>query len=318
MSKGSIPSDTIRTGLSDPTAESGRALPFDLIRALRPKQWLKNLLVFAAPLAAGSLMQGPVIAGTLIAFVTFCLAASATYLINDIRDIDVDRVHPKKRFRPIASGQIGTRTAASVAVVLMVVALAIAFWQSIGLGWTVLAYVVSTLSYSLGLKHEPVLELLLLSLGFMLRAIAGGVATGIPLSQWFLIVAGFGSLFMAAGKRYSELNRLNGGGMDPSNGEQGRRVLAGYTTAYLRFVVALAAGVTVTAYCLWAFEVGGTQVPPWSLISVFPFVLALMRYGADIFRGEAETPENAVLTDKVLLVAGVVWMITFGLGAVTA
>lgn len=287
-----------------------------LIRAVRPKQWLKNLLVLAAPLAAGTLLQGPVIIGTLLAFLAFCLAASATYLINDIRDVEIDRLHPKKQFRPIASGTVSARTAAVVAAVLMAAALSIAFWQSIGLGWTVLAYVVSTLAYSFGLKHEPVLELLLLSLGFMLRAIAGGVATGIPLSQWFLIVAGFGSLFMAAGKRYSELSRLNADDIDPSSGEQGRRVLAGYTTAYLRFVVAVAAGVTVTAYCLWAFEVGGTQTPPWSLISIFPFVLALLRYGADIFRGEAEAPENAVLSDHVLLAAGVVWVITFGLGAI--
>lgn len=287
-----------------------------LIRAVRPKQWLKNLLVLAAPLAAGTLLQGPVIIGTLLAFLAFCLAASATYLINDIRDVEIDRLHPKKQFRPIASGTVSARAAAVAAAVLMAAALSIAFWQSIGLGWTVLAYVVSTLAYSFGLKHEPVLELLLLSLGFMLRAIAGGVATGIPLSQWFLIVAGFGSLFMAAGKRYSELSRLNADDIDTSSGEQGRRVLAGYTTAYLRFVVAVAAGVTVTAYCLWAFEVGGTQTPPWSLISIFPFVLALLRYGADIFRGEAEAPENAVLSDHVLLAAGVVWVITFGLGAI--
>lgn len=299
------------------SADGGGGHVLDLIRALRPKQWLKNLLVFAAPLAAGSLLQGPVLAGTLVAFVVFCLAASATYLINDIRDVDVDRLHPKKRFRPIASGAVSKPTAVVTAVLLMVVALGIGFWQSTGLGWTVLAYVVSTLSYSLGLKHEPVLELLLLSLGFMLRAVAGGVATGIPLSQWFLIVAGFGSLFMAAGKRYSELNRLTADEIDPSSGDQGRKVLGGYTLSYLRFVVAVAAGVTVTAYCLWAFEVGGSQSPPWSLISIFPFVLALLRYGADIFRGEAEAPENAVLADRVLLVSGVAWAITFGLGAIT-
>lgn len=287
-----------------------------LFRAVRPKQWLKNLLVVAAPLAAGTILQPDVLAGTLLAFLVFCLAASATYLINDIRDVEIDRLHPSKRTRAIASGAIGVRTAAVTAAVLMSVGVAIGFWQSPGLGWTVLVYVASTLSYSFGLKHEPVLELLLLSLGFMLRAIAGGVATGIPLSQWFLIVAGFGSLFMAAGKRYSELARLTVPDADSDSQQQGRKVLAGYTTAYLRFVVAVAAGVTVTAYCLWAFEVGGTATPPWSLISIFPFVLALLRYGADIFRGEAEAPEDAVLSDRVLLGAGVLWVITFGLGAI--
>lgn len=189
-----------------------------IVHSLRPKQWLKNLLVFAAPLAAGTLMDTTVLAGTVVAFVAFCLAASATYLVNDLRDVEVDRLHPHKRFRPIASGALDARFAAAAAVVLLIAALGLSFWQSIGLGWTVLAYVAATLSYSLGFKHEPVLELLLLSLGFMLRAIAGGVATGIPLSQWFLIVAGFGSLFMAAGKRYSEMSRLQ----DLEPGEQGR------------------------------------------------------------------------------------------------
>ena len=123
-------------------------------------------------------------------------------------------------------------------------------------------------------------------------------------------------LFMATGKRYSPLARLTVPAADSDLQPQGRKVLAGYTHAYLRFVVAVAAGVTVTAYCLWAFEVGGTTTPPWSLISIFPFVLALLRYGADIFRGEAEAPEDAVLSDRVLLGAGVLWVITFGLGAI--
>jgi decaprenyl-phosphate phosphoribosyltransferase len=288
--------------------------PYSLLRALRPKQWSKNVLVFAAPLAAGTLLELETLAGTMWAFVSFCLASSSTYLINDIRDVESDRAHPTKKNRPIASGAVKPRTAILLAVGLVVTALGVAFWQNPALGWTVLAYLVATLLYSLGLKHEPVLELVLLSMGFLLRAIAGATATDTPLSQWFLLVAGFGSLFMAAGKRYSELLRVRA--LD-SNGKShgvGRKVLESYTSEYLRFVVAVAAGVASVAYCLWAFDVGADQSPPWSLMSALPFFIALLRYAADIFRGTAEAPEDAVFADRILLGAGLAWVIVFGLG----
>jgi decaprenyl-phosphate phosphoribosyltransferase len=175
--------------------------------ALRPRQWLKNLLVFAAPLAAGQVFVPDILLPTVIAFVAFCLVSSATYLINDVRDIEVDRQHPTKRTRPIAAGQVKVPVAIGTAAVLTVAALAIAWWDRPELAGVVLAYFAFTLSYSLALKNEPVIELALLAMGFLLRAIAGGIASNLPISQWFLIVAGFGSLFMAAGKRYCELTR---------------------------------------------------------------------------------------------------------------
>jgi decaprenyl-phosphate phosphoribosyltransferase len=149
-------------------------------------------------------------------------------------------------------------------------------------------------------------------MGFLLRAIAGGVAAELPISRWFLIVAGFGSLFMAAGKRFSELERsLRDGETSPT-----RRSLNGYTPAYLRFVWGLAAAVTVTAYCLWAFEVGlDESSTPWAEWSVLPFVLAILRYAVDIDRGSAEAPEDVVLHDRVLLAVGAAWLVLFGLGA---
>jgi decaprenyl-phosphate phosphoribosyltransferase len=283
------------------------------LRGLRPKQWLKNVLVFAAPLGAGAVFEPEVLKGTLVAFVCFCAAASGTYLINDIRDRHMDRVHPVKRNRPIASGALPVPAAAAVAAILVGAGVAGAFLQTTTLGWTVLAYAVFTLSYSLGLKHEPVLELGLLSMGFMLRAVAGGAATGIELSSWFLIVAGFGSLFMAAGKRFSELARV-----ERDDEAVGRRSLEGYSLNYLRFVWGMAAAVTVTAYCLWAFDVaGGNQSPPWSLFSIFPLVVGLLRYARDIDAAAAEAPESTVLRDHVLLGAGIVWVVLFGLGAHT-
>lgn len=279
---------------------------------MRPRQWLKNVLVFAAPLAAGQLLAPDVLLPSIGAFIAFCLVSSATYLVNDARDVALDREHPTKRHRPIAAGQLSAGVALGAAVVLALASLALAFAIRPQLAGVVAIYLVFTLAYSLALKHEPVIELALLAMGFLLRAIAGGVASDLPISAWFLIVAGFGSLFMAAGKRYSELERANGSDADAPQ----RRSLAGYTPTYLRFVWATAAAVTITAYCLWAFEVGATpSTLPWAQWSVVPFVLAILRYGVDVDRGRAEAPEDVVLHDRVLLVIGLAWVVLFGLGA---
>ena len=291
-----------------------RSIVASLVASLRPRQWLKNVLVFAAPLAAGSLLEPAVLVPSLVAFVAFCLISSATYLINDVRDIEADQAHPVKRNRPIAAGQLPVVVAVGAAAILAVVALALALAVNLALFATVLAYAIFTLGYTLVFKHEPVIELALLAVGFLLRAIAGGVAAELPISRWFLIVAGFGSLFMAAGKRFSELQRTISENGDASNAA--RRSLSGYTTGYLRFVWGLAAAVTVTAYCLWAFEVGLAESSfPFAEWSVLPFVLAILRYAVDVDSGEAEAPEEVVLHDPVLLVLGVAWLALFGLGA---
>ena len=285
-----------------------------LLVALRPRQWAKNVLVFAAPLAAGQLFDLDVLVPSIGAFIAFCLISSATYLINDVRDVEADRHHPKKSARPIAAGQLSTKLAVVAAVVLAVAAVALSLAISLALAGVVVAYAVFTLAYSLALKHEPVIELALLAMGFLLRAIAGGAASGLPISQWFLIVAGFGSLFMAAGKRYSELDRFVRDG--DSDDSPKRKSLDGYTLGYLRFVWGIAAAVTITAYALWAFDVA--EVPssfPWAEWSVLPFVLAILRYGVSIDRGDAEAPEETALGDKVLLLLGLAWLVLFGLGA---
>ena len=151
-------------------------------------------------------------------------------------------------------------------------------------------------------------------MGFLLRAIAGGVASNLPISQWFLIVAGFGSLFMAAGKRASELQSANAAG-DGTAATQ-RKSLAGYTPGYLRFVWGTAAAVTISAYCLWAFDVASQPASfPWAEWSIVPFVLAILRYAVVIDNGAGEAPEDAVLRDRVLLLLGLVWIVLFGLGA---
>ncbi|MDD2858836.1 MAG: decaprenyl-phosphate phosphoribosyltransferase [Candidatus Nanopelagicales bacterium] len=291
-----------------------RSLPVAAVVAMRPRQWLKNSLVFAAPLAAGSVFEPSVLWPTLGAFAAFCLISSATYLINDVRDIESDRGHPTKCHRPIASGALAPAIAIGLAVALVVAASTLALWIRPELAAVIALYFVLTLGYSLGLKHEPVIELALLSLGFLLRAIAGGIASDLPISQWFLIVAGFGALFMSAGKRYCELLRVQEGALEAQG--VARRSLEGYTLSYLRFVWGLAAAVTITAYCLWAFEVGAApSTLPWAQWSVLFFVLGILRYGVGIDRGRAEAPEDAVLRDPVLLLIGLGWVVLFGLGA---
>jgi 4-hydroxybenzoate polyprenyltransferase and related prenyltransferases len=286
-----------------------------LVVAMRPRQWAKNVLVFAAPLAAGQLFVPEILLPSLGAFVAFCLISSATYLINDVRDIEADRVHPRKSSRPIPAGQLPVPAAIAAAVVLAAASLVISALISLALLGVVVAYAVFTLAYSLGLKHEPVIELALLAVGFLLRAIAGGAASGLPISQWFLIVAGFGSLFMAAGKRYSELDRFVREGNDGDDAPK-RKSLDGYTLGYLRFVWGVAAAVTITSYCLWAFDVAETPSSfPWAEWSVLPFVLAILRYGVSVDRGAAEAPEETALHDRVLLSLGLAWLILFGLGA---
>ena len=281
-----------------------------MVLALRPKQWLKNLLVFAVPLAAGQLLHPEVLVPSVYAFIAYCLAASATYLLNDATDIDSDRAHPRKRHRPLAAGFISKPVVVSAAVIFIVIALALAFSTRQALGWNLVAYLVVTFTYSFWLKSEPVIELALLTAGFLLRATAGAAATGLPVSDWFVIVAGFGSLFMAVGKRYSEI-------MSQGSVTATRASLSGYSPEYLRWVSGVSAAVAITAYCIWAFAVAAATPSslPWAQLSVIPFVMAMLRYGVRINAGDAEAPEDAVLGDPVLILLGVVWAVVFALGA---
>lgn len=281
-----------------------------LVRAMRPRQWIKNLLVLAAPLAAGAIFELEVAIATGLALVSFILASAGTYLINDVRDSGSDRQHVHKAQRPIAAGELSIATAVVAASVLLVSSLVIAALTGLGLVIVITAYILTTLAYSFGLKHEPVIELGLLSSGFLLRAIAGGIAADITISTWFLLVTGFGSLALAAGKRYAELTA------DPDSAHERRRSLAGYTPTYLRFVWTMSVAVTITTYCLWVVEAGQPDgVAPWALLSIIPFVLAVLRYGVDLDAGRTQAPEEAVLGDPLLLLLGSVWVSLFGAGA---
>jgi decaprenyl-phosphate phosphoribosyltransferase len=274
----------------------------------RPKQWLKNVLVVAAPGAAGVLTEGTPLFKTAIAFVAFCLAASGTYYVNDALDVEADRLHPKKKHRPIASGAITTTSALTVGTVLLAAAMGVSFVARWELSVVIGSYLALTLAYSVWLKNEAVLDLAAVAAGFVLRTIAGGVAVGVGISPWFLIVAASGSLFMVTGKRHAELLELG----DDAGGH--RRALDLYSHAYLSYVRAVASSVAILAYCLWAFEksepVGN---PIWFELSIVPFVLAVLRYALLLEQGKGGAPEELVLSDRTLQVISIVWVALFAI-----
>jgi decaprenyl-phosphate phosphoribosyltransferase len=169
-------------------------------------------------------------------------------------------------------------------------------------------YFVLTVTYSLWLKHEPVLDLAAVACGFVLRAIAGGVAVGVSISAWFLIVAGAASLFMVTGKRSAELRQVGAGVVSY------RRSLEGYTEAFLSYVRAVSSSVAILAYCLWAFEKSATVgEQTWFELSIIPFALGILRYALLLAQGDGGAPEDLVLSDRVLIGLGVAWALCFAI-----
>ncbi|MEU3849897.1 decaprenyl-phosphate phosphoribosyltransferase [Streptomyces sp. NPDC029554] len=286
-------------------------VPAGLLRTARPRQWVKNVLVVAAPAAAGELFSRHALTQLALVFVLFTACAAAVYLVNDARDADADRAHPVKRHRPVAAGQVPVPVAYAVGGLLGVLAPTAAAWLcGPAVAALLTAYLAMQLAYCISLKHVLVVDLAVVTTGFLMRAMVGGLALGIPLSRWFLITTGFGALFMVSAKRYSEAVQMAG------KAGATRALLTEYTTGYLRFVWQLAAGVAVLGYCLWAMEEGGvphTSVLPWRQLSMVAFILAILRYAVFADRGTAGEPEDVVLRDRALALIGVAWVAMYGL-----
>ncbi|MEU8877679.1 decaprenyl-phosphate phosphoribosyltransferase [Streptomyces javensis] len=288
---------------------TGRGLWPGLLRAARPRQWTKNVLVLAAPLAAGRWLPGE--AGRLaVVGLLFVIASSGVYFLNDSLDVEADRRHPAKRDRPIAAGDVPLPLARVVGGVLAVAAPAATYALCNGRTTALIGgYVVVQIAYSLFLKHIALIDLAVVASGFLMRAMAGGLALGIPLSGWFLVTTAFGALFAVSAKRFSEAVAAG-----PQGG--GRDVMGQYTEGYLRFVWQLAAVATVMAYCLWALDdrpATAAESLPWRQLSVLPFVLGVLRYAMFAERGVAEAPEDIVWRDRGLGALALAWAGLYGL-----
>lgn len=279
-----------------------------LIKQARPNQWVKNVLVFAAPGALGVLNQWEPFWKTLVVFVAFCLTASGTYYWNDIKDVEQDRLHPKKRFRPIANGDVPIGLARVVGTALLIAGPILAGVVRVQAGGVVALYAVLTIAYSTSLKHVPLLDLAIVASGFVLRAMAGAAETQTPMSNWFVLCVTFGSFFIVTGKRFAELVELG------ENAQSTRVSLKSYTVSYLRHVLVVSCTATVVTYCMWAFEnsTAANETIPLHALSIIPMVLALLRYLMVLENGGGGAPEEVFIGDRTIQLYGAVWILVYG------
>jgi decaprenyl-phosphate phosphoribosyltransferase len=279
-----------------------------VVRSLRPRQWVKNVLVFAAPGAAGVLFAPDVLERTTAAFLVFCAVASAGYLVNDAMDVEQDRHHAAKRERPIAAGTVSERAALGIAGILFVLGGAVSVRLGAPFLLSVLAYAAATVSYSVGLKRVAVVDLMLVASCYVLRAVAGAASVGVEPSTWFLALVTASAVAVVAGRRIADMRSP-----DRLAGESTR--VAPYTLEYLRGIWILGLGIAVTTYCLWAVAVPhDSHGVAWSQASIAPFTLALLRYAYVLEDGRAGEPEEVFASDRVIQIAVVAWCLVYGLG----
>jgi decaprenyl-phosphate phosphoribosyltransferase len=286
-------------------AAAARPRPGVVLRACRPRQWLKNVVVVLAPAAAGALTRPGVALEVCGALVAFCLLSSSTYLLNDVRDRASDRLHPRKRFRPIAAGELSPSRALRIAALLAIAGVALGFAIRPALGAVAICYLTLTLSYSFVWRQVTIADIVMVAAGFLVRAAAGGVAANVRLSGSFLVVTSACALFLVVGKRYAEV------------GERGtragtRRTLRHYSPLVLRRVLIGAAALGCVAYARWAFT--RPELGPWIELSLLPFALWLGRYAMMLGAGAGEAPEELILRDPALLALGALWGILFVTG----
>lgn len=284
-----------------------------LVSAMRVPQWVKNGLLVVAPGASGHFFNRDVLWHTIVAIGAFCVVASSLYLINDVIDVESDRAHPTKRRRAIPAGDLSATTAIITAVGLMVIGFTVplALSKPAGFYLVLILYVAETLAYSFWIKTIAILELGFVTSGFFLRSYGGAVASHIPVSTWFLVVVTFGALFLVIGKRSAELRHV---------GSSNRKVLAEYTPDFLHSALTMAATVTVTAYCLWAFDTSTTGLSSakhdilWIRVSVAPVVLAVLFIMRGAESSDGESPEDLLLKNRVVQLLALSWLLLLGWG----
>lgn len=288
---------------------------------LRPIQWIKNLSIFSALILNGQLFDKQLFNLNFFAFITFCLLSSSSYIVNDLVDVKKDRLHPIKKNRPIARGDVSEYSAAFIAFILFFVGLGISIFVGYGFFIISLIFILLQYSYSLFLKKKAIIDIIGIASFFIIRAYAGEIVTGYHLPVWIMLTVIFLSLFIASGKRRSEL---------VNSGIKTRSALAGYGKNLLNFYTTMFAVCTLICYAMFTFfeesvNFSGSGIlhqfllenfpnvlnRKWYMITLLPVIFGVMRYGQIIFEmQEGERPERVIATDIPLLLSVLVWGLT--------
>ncbi len=289
-----------------------RVLPLwfrGLIRAMRPKQWTKNGLIFIPIFFDRQFMHVDPMLRVTLGFVLFCIMSGAVYLLNDIVDVERDRMHPKKRFRPIASGDLPIRVATTAAIILPILTLAISLTYSVPLAVVLLIYMVKQIGYSFYLKHVVIVDVMILAFGYILRIVAGVIVISVThFSPWLYVCCGMLSLFLAVGKRRQELIMMG------NNATEVRPIFKEYNLALLDDMLRMVMTSSIIAYTLYTVEANTSLGGPAMLLTV-PFVVyGVFRYLYLMHvKGEGGAPDEVLLKDRPLLFAIVLFGLTAGI-----
>lgn len=288
----------------------------DIIEALRPNQWIKNLSLFAAAILTGQLLNPIVFNASLMAFISFCALSSSSYLINDLVDINKDRLHPVKKFRPLARGAVSKKLAILLSIFLNIFGLLVALSVNSGFFLIAIIFIFMQYSYSFFIKKKALIDIVSIAFFFILRTYAGEIATGFHLPIWITLTVIFLALFIASGKRRSELYHT---------GKITRRALEGYNRSLLSFYTTIFAVCTLISYAMFTFLAEKVSFDgiihqfllsnypaaldrKWWMITLLPVILGIMRYGQIIFEmQEGERPERVIATDIPLLGSVLLW-----------
>ena len=280
---------------------------FLIFKTMRPRQWTKNLLVFAALIFSQNLSNLPMVSDATIAFIIFCLLSGSVYTLNDLLDVKQDRTHPKKSQRPLASGKLQPPIAIVSGSILVLLSLANAFWLNTNFGFIALGYFILQIAYSTVLKHVVILDVLAVSIGFVLRAIAGAEVINVPISSWLLVCTILLALFLSLGKRRHEIILLE------DNAADHRKILFEYSPALLDQMISVVTASTVVAYALYTMSAETiAKFQTDNLKYTIPFVLyGIFRYLYLIHqKSEGGSPEKILLNDRPLLINIILYLLT--------
>ncbi|WP_405173029.1 decaprenyl-phosphate phosphoribosyltransferase [Paenibacillus sp. FSL H8-0280] len=287
--------------MSSPATGTGSTMS-GLIRLLRPKQWTKNLLLFAALLFSFEEIRTETILATLLGFILFSLVAGCVYILNDFVDRDRDRQHPVKKYRPMASGQVNPSHALLFGIILLILSVGTAFMMNPLFGVLCIVYFLLNVSYSFVLKHLVILDMMTIAAGFVLRAIAGGVLIHVPFTPWFLICTMLLSLFLAIGKRRNELTLLEG------NTGSHRKVLDNYSITLLDQFNTIVTTATIISYSLFTFTSDRTIHLMWTIPLV---IYGMFRYLYLIhMKNQGGSPDRVLFEDKPILITVMLYVIS--------